>query len=834
MLLPGQRGQRREPRERHLDPAASLLDASLEFGPGLMRLRELGTQRLVFFRQAAGDFEQLRGPLDQLVDFLIHRPMLGMQPYRVKLHHTVCRRLSVSIAPVKRFARFNSVILLLCALLLSAPAQAVRVEAVEVDLVASHDAAVPGGTIEVGLRIRHDPHWHTYWRFAGDSGLPTRLDLTLPAGWEAGEIAWPAPKRLNTGPLSNYGYEGEVILPVRIGVPKSGPPGVAVLRARAQWLMCREVCIPGEAELSLELPVRTSAAPSPHAGGFERSAASVSAGAVAAQAGFDRDRVSLSFRHPALGSAEFFPYREGLVRASAPQRLHATGAPGEGAADRLWRLELEVAEPGPQDARWIGAVGLLMLDGRGTEVVVAGGGPVSGGELVATATGEDAAPGPQPSRLLGAGGAPGAVADAGASGAASLTALAIAVVSGLVGGLLLNLMPCVFPVIGLKVLGFAGHAGRDPREARRGALAFGAGVLLSFWLLASVLLALQAAGETIGWGFQLQSPAFVAAIALLFVLMALNFAGTFEIGVGMTRVGNLDPMNDARGGALRAFGSGALAVLVATPCSAPFMGSALGYTLGRSATEVMAVFTAIAVGMAAPYVLLGWFPAALKWLPRPGRWMESFRQFLAFPMLATVAWLAWVLGQQSGVDAVLALGMGAVLVALGAWLYGRFVQTGVSSRRRVAAVLSLACLLSGGWLALSRAEPVVSASIPASAGTAGTGAWDVWSERRVAQAVAEGRTVFVDFTAAWCVSCQVNKKLVLEREPVVGEFGRRGVVLLRADWTNRDPAITRALAANGRSGVPLYLIHRPGNPTPILLPEILTPGIVLSALGAPG
>lgn len=830
MLLPGQCGQ---PRERDLDPTARLLDSALELGPGLMGFGELGTQGLVFLRQPAGDFEQLGGPLDQLVDFLIHRMMLGMQPHRVKLHPSAERRLSVSIPPVNRFARFHSVILLLCALWLSAPAQAVRVEAVDVDLVASHDAAIPGASIGVGLRIRHDPHWHTYWRFAGDSGLPTRFDLTLPTGWEAGEITWPAPTRLNIGPLSNYGYEGEVILPVRVGVPKSERSGVAVVRARAQWLMCREVCIPGEADLSLELPVRSSASPSPDAGGFDRAAASVTPGTINAQAGFDRDRVSLSFRHGALRSAEFFPYREGLVRASAPQRLHAIGTTGKETSEPLWRLELELAEPGPQDARWTGAVGLLVLDGRGTEVVVAGGGPAAGGELVATATGEGVASGRQASRLLGGGGSPGADADAGPSGAASLTGLAIAVVSGLIGGLLLNLMPCVFPVIGLKVLGFAGHSGRDPRKARQGALAFGAGVLLSFWLLAAALLALQAAGETIGWGFQLQSPAFVAAIALLFVLMALNFAGTFEIGVAMTRVGNLDPMNDDRGGALRAFGSGALAVLVATPCSAPFMGSALGYTLGRSAPEVMAVFTAIAVGMAAPYVLLGWFPGALQWLPRPGRWMESFRQFLAFPMLATVAWLAWVLGQQSGVDAVLALGMGAVLVALGAWLYGRFVQTGVSSRRHVAAVLSVACLVSGSWLALSRAEPVVAGSIPASAGSAETGAWGVWSEARVAQAVAEGRTVFIDFTAAWCVSCQVNKKLVLERDPVAGEFGRRGVVLLRADWTNRDPAITRALAANGRSGVPLYLVHRPGNPAPILLPEILTPGLVLSALGAP-
>ncbi|MEN9316793.1 MAG: hypothetical protein RIS35_3186, partial [Pseudomonadota bacterium] len=612
-------------------------------------------------------------------------------------------------------------------------------------------------------------------------------------------------------------------------------PGAATLRARAEWLMCHEVCIPGEADLSLELPVRPSAAPSVHADGFERAASSVAAGTLATRAGFAPDRVSLSFRRAELRSAEFFPYREGLVRAAAPQRLHRMQPAGEGAEGPLWRLELEPAEPGPQDGRWSGTVGILVLDGRAIEVVVSPGGATEGGELVSTAEGENVLPGRQPSRLLGAAAA-GGVADSGGPSAVGGSAygLVIAVVSGIIGGLLLNLMPCVFPVIGLKVLGFAGHSGQDPRMARRGALAFAGGVLASFWLLATVLLALQAAGESVGWGFQLQSPVFVASIALLFVVMALNFAGVFEIGVSLTRVANLDPLAGDRGGAWRACGSGALAVLVATPCSAPFMGSALGYTLGRSALEVLAVFTAIGVGMAAPYVLLGWFPGALRRLPRPGRWMESFRQFLAFPMLATVAWLAWVLGQQSGVDAVLTLALGAVLVSLGAWLYGRFVQTGVSAQRPVSAVLALVCVLGGGWVALSRAEPlaVVAPAADGSGNPRSVGNWEPWSEARVERALAEGRTVFVDFTAAWCVSCQVNKKLVLERQSVVDEFARRGVVLLRADWTSRDPAITRALAANGRSGVPLYLIHRPGSAAPTLLPEVLTPGIVLSALNS--
>ena len=435
---------------------------------------------------------------------------------------------------------------------------------------------------------------------------------------------------------------------------------------------------------------------------------------------------------------------------------------------------------------------------------------------------------------FGSGGGAASQGSALPAGGAAIT-LAFALLFALIGGLLLNLMPCVFPVIGLKVLSFARHAGAQRIDAQRGALAFSAGVVASFLLLAALLLGLRAAGESVGWGFQLQSPVFVAAMALLFVAIALNFAGVYEFGVRMTQLGAVEPDALERHPVIGSFGAGVLAVLVATPCSAPFMGSALGYTLGRPAPEVLAVFGALGTGMALPYLVLGYFPAALRWLPRPGRWMESFKQFLAFPMLLTVAWLLWVLGLQAGVNAVLAASAGAVMVALAAWLYGRFVQGGAKSKRPVALAAALASLVAGLWVGLPATADSPAggaAGAPGGQSAATASSWEPWSEQAVVTALAAGRPVFVEFTAAWCVSCQVNKTLVLDREPVIGQMQRRGVLRLRADWTNRDPEITAALARHGRNGVPLYLLYVPGEPAPRVLPEILTSGIVLEAVSA--
>ncbi|MFN8771829.1 MAG: protein-disulfide reductase DsbD family protein, partial [bacterium] len=390
---------------------------------------------------------------------------------------------------------------------------------------------------------------------------------------------------------------------------------------------------------------------------------------------------------------------------------------------------------------------------------------------------------------------------------------------------------CVFPVLSLKALAMVGEASADPRGLRKGGLAFGAGVLVSFWALAGTLIALRAGGEQVGWGFQLQSPPFVAAMAILFTLLALNLAGVFEVG---SRVAALAGSLPERKGPAGSFFSGVLAVAVAAPCTAPFMGAALGYALAQPAPHALAVFAALALGMALPYLLLSFVPGLARMLPRPGRWMVTFRQAMVFPLLATVAWLAWVLGLQAGVDAVFGLLAGLVLIALAAWLYGRFALPAASRRSRAIAIgCALGFAVAGGYAAWPSMAADAPAGRPDAARQGDTREpWQAWSPDRVATLRVEGRPVFIDFTAAWCVTCQANKQLVLDTVAVRQAFARVGAATLRADWTRRDPAISAALAGYGRSGVPVYVLYLPGRDAPVLLPELLTRDIVLSALAA--
>jgi len=525
-----------------------------------------------------------------------------------------------------------------------------------------------------------------------------------------------------------------------------------------------------------------------------------------------------------VARAEFFPYAEGVVSAPAPQALSKTEAG--------WRIDLELADGATVPAS---VDGLLMLDGRPLELrATIAAGPAAAGTPVSVAAQPAGLSTTGGSLLGGLRGAPadGVSADGRAAGEPVGASFALALAFGLIGGALLNLMPCVFPVVGLKVLGFANASG-DARGARRamrlGAFAFAAGVLVSFWLLAGLMLGLRAAGESVGWGFQLQSPAFVAAMALLFVAVGLNFSGVFEFGMALTRLGGVGGSSTAG-----SFGAGVLAVLVATPCTAPFMGSALGFTLAQPAVFTMSVFTAIGLGMAAPYLVLGLIPGWVRRLPRPGRWMQTLREVLAFPMYATAAWLAWVLVQQAGPDAMFRLLLASVAIAVGAWAWGRWMN-GTPRRAGLAWTLALASLIGAVVLMqplLDEAKPqsVTAGTAHTGAGEAGAVEWAPWSEAAVERAVADGRTVFVDFTAAWCVSCQANKKLVLERDAVTSVMRERGIVALRADWTQRDPAITAALARHGRNGVPLYLVLRPGEPRPRILPELLTAAVVLDAI----
>jgi len=688
-------------------------------------------------------------------------------------------------------------------------ANVVRTDHVTAELVAERSAVQPGGSLQIGLRLQHIPKWHTYWRNPGDSGLPTNIDWQLPAGAQVGEIEWPAPKRLPIGPLVNYGYEGELLLPMRFTAPADARPGSELrLRAKVDWLVCHDVCIPESAMLELLLPVvAADITPGTTAwtAQFERAAALRAQplqGWTAALQRHGRELLlTLESDTPTapLPAVEVFPFAEQLIEP-AQHELYATP---RGYALKL-RLLADAAPP---------------ADLKGVVVAQGGSGAVwgSAGPMV-----EFAAPVREVPRLVlpeGArrlDGAPLATA-ASASGALG-TGLWMALLLAFVGGMVLNLMPCVFPVLSIKLLSLAQQ---QPGRAalRTHALAYGSGVLASFLALALGLIALQAAGSAVGWGFQLQEPGMVFALALLFFALGLNLMGAFEFS-------SLMPQRAAVWRAQRpagdAFACGVLAVVAASPCTAPFMGAALGYALTQSPPVALAVFAALGLGMAVPYMALTVAPGWRRHLPRPGAWMERLKQGLAFPMFATAVWLLWVLGQQSGVGAMARVLMALVGLALLLWMARIGALSGVVGKG--VGALALAGLLAWSW----PAEPPPTDTGGAVAKAAEDG-WLPYDETVLARFAAEGRPVFVDFTAAWCVSCQVNKRLVLNAAATRQDFARANVALMRADWTRRDATITQALARLGRNGVPVYVLLRPGL-EPLLLPEILSQRIVREAL----
>lgn len=693
----------------------------------------------------------------------------------------------------------------LAALVLASPvarAEPVRTPNVEAELVPERTALVPGQTATVALRLKIRDRWHTYWQNPGDSGLPTTLDWKLPAGMTAGPIQWPAPKALPAGPLVNYGYEGEVFHLVDVAVPATLPPGGQVtLAARADWLVCEDTCIPEGADLALALPVAAQADLHPAWGApirATRDALPKPLAGWAVTATGDGPKVRLALAPPAgvpdPGVLRFFPFAEGQVEPSAPQTLARDGA--------AHVLTLPVANQlAPGFTRVAGVVtaerGLGGVRAATIDVPLAG-------SVVA---------GPKPLEAV-----PKVDFSGAGSPALSLWA-ALALAFG--GGLLLNLMPCVFPVLSIKAMGFVRH--HDAKSTmHHEAIAYSVGVVLSFVLLALALVGLRAAGEQLGWGFQLQSPAVVTALAILFFALALNLSGLFEFGM-------FAPQSvagwTAKNRTLDAFAGGVLAVVVASPCTAPFMGAALGYAITQPVGVTVAVFIALGLGMALPFAALAWFPGWRRRLPKPGPWMERVKQILAFPLYATVAWLAWVLGAQVDNDAVLRLALGLVAVAFAAWAWRAF-RDGAARAFAAAAVAGLA---GAGVLLAPLLTGAVATAEARQAKTGEGERWQAFSPARVASLAASGQPVFVDFTAAWCVTCQVNKRLVLNDPDVIAAFARRNVALVRADWTRRDPEITRALAELGRNGVPVYVLHRPGK-APLVLPEVLQAGMIHDAL----
>ncbi|OOG49977.1 thioredoxin family protein [Polaromonas sp. C04] len=683
----------------------------------------------------------------------------------------------------------------------------VSTERVRAELMAqAPDGVVPGQSVWVGLQLAHQPHWHTYWKNAGDSGLPTQLQWTLPPGVTAGDIAWPAPQKITIGTLANYGYEGTVLLPVPLTIaPDFKPPLFASdleVKLKASWLVCRTECIPEDGEFVLKIPLKGSTALNRAA--FEAALAAHPkplVGDSQVQIAGDTLKVSVAGLPAALQgkTLALFPETPEVIETAAPFTQAWQG--------NVWTAQVPLSSQRSNSP----AVMPVVLEYRSGDAVAG-----YRAEAKVLGTWPKLAAAATVSPALDAALKANAGAGASPTGPAGPLSLAAALLGALLGGLLLNLMPCVFPVLAIKVVGFTRHAG-DRRAHSISALAYTAGVLASFLALGALMLGLRAAGEQLGWGFQLQSPAVVAALAVLFTVIGLNLAGLFEFG---RFVPHRVMLLEAKNPAANAFLSGVLVVAIASPCTAPFMGASLGLAVALPAAQALAVFGAIGFGMALPYLAVGLVPAAARLLPRPGAWMDTFRKLMAFPMFATVAWLVWVLGQQSGIDGAGALL--ALLVALSAVLWA-FTLAG---RSRIA----IATLSIAGFALLAAAiGPNIIKPLETAPTVAATERWQPWEPGRVDQIVARGQPVFVDFTAAWCVTCQYNKKTTLANAAVLADLAAKNVVLLRADWTRRDPAISAAIGRLGRSGVPVYVMYKPGS-APQVLSEVLSVDEVRSAI----
>ena len=684
----------------------------------------------------------------------------------------------------------------------------VTTEQVRAELVAqAPDGVSPGKTVWVGLQITHKPEWHTYWKNAGDSGLPTQLQWTLPDGVTAGDIQWPLPRKIPIGTLANYGYKDTVLLPVPLTISPQFKPALLsdtlTVTLDAAWLVCKTECIPEEGRFTLQIPTRSSTAG--HGAAFDaawRAAPTALAPAPGNSLAIDGRAIRLAVHGlPAEWqgrSLAFFPETPEVIETAADWQQSWDGA--------VWTARVPLSPQRSNSPQVMPVVLALDDQGRRIELPVSGTWPQAGG-AAPESTALQAA--------LAAKGGSGST-DFGAPSAAPIGFWA-ALAGALIGGLILNLMPCVFPILAIKVLGFARHA--DDRRAHRiNGIAYTAGVLVSFVALGLLLMALRSAGESLGWGFQLQNPAVVAALALLFTLIGLNLAGVFRFAqVVPSSLAGFQPRHPV----VDAFFTGVLAVAIASPCTAPFMGASLGLAVALPAPQAIAVFAALGLGLALPYLVASMVPAFARALPRPGAWMDSLKKFMAFPMFATVAWLVWVLGQQSGID-----GAGALLALLVAVAFVAWALSLAGRSRIVAGAISLAALLGLAW----GIGPYVTAPA-AIARQQADGPWQAWAPGRVDQIVAAGQPVFVDFTAAWCVTCQYNKKTTLSDPAVLADLAEKKVVLLRADWTRRDPAITAALQQLGRNGVPVYVLYQAGR-APVLMSEILSVADMRAALAS--
>ena len=639
--------------------------------------------------------------------------------------------------------------------------------------VADSTAVVPGKPFTAGMHLRIEPGWHTYWQNPGDSGLPVSVKWNLPPGWKAGPLQWPLPEKHVEEIGTTYGYEGEVLLLAELTPPGDLPQGASVtLEASVSWLVCSKTCVPGHAIVNLTLPVSAAAEPANGVLFSETRARLPQADPLPVQLVWKPGDTETLIKVSGLSAEtrlDYFPID--------PPTTHPELVPPN-------LIRLSFGQEKPAVIR-----GLLVLETNGKRA----GWLVSNTSAIAAASPAIHIPAPS-------------------SGHPSLT-LPRALGFGFLGGFILNLMPCVLPVIALKIFGFLGQAGESRQRVFRTGLAFVGGIFAWFLGLALLIVAARAAGSQVTWAFQFQNPAFVLGMMLIVFIFALNLLGVFELWLPGT--GKLVTLSGHEGYA-GAFLHGMFATLLATPCTAPFLGSALAFAFTQSAPVTLAMFASIAAGMSFPYLLLTAKPGWMRFLPKPGLWMVRLKQAMGFLMLGTVVWLLGVLGSQSGASG--AVGAAWILLGIGSacWVFGIWFTPAAALFQRIMALVAMAGLIAGGVLLADRQ------SAPPATG------WEAWSPERVAALEGEGKPVFIDFTADWCLNCKYNERFVLNT-PAVRE-GLRGFTTLKADWTQGDPRITAELKRLGRAGVPVYVVISPNGGTPQVLPELLTQRTVLDAL----
>ncbi len=664
---------------------------------------------------------------------------------------------------------------------------------VEATLVADTATIVPGQPFTAGLLLKMVPGWHTYWKFPGDAGIPTELKWKLPPGWKTGPIQWPIPLKLSEpGDIRIYGYHDEVLLMMQVTPPAKINSATVKLEGAADWLVCEKVCIPGSAEVQLELPVGAAGAVANQElfakfrGRLPKALPESARSAL--HWGRRPNEFRLTIADQSLARTEgvdFFPLPETGTVIGHPRREKTPDG------SLVFAIPLETADPGVQS-----------LDG----LIVAGDHAFSLGKS-----------------------AGGAIAPAPAKSAvpAPVDGLLKLLLFGFIGGFILNLMPCVLPVISLKIFGFIQHAGDSRARIFGNGLAFTAGIFAWFIGLALLMIGLKSAGHEITWAFQFTNPYFVVAMSAVVLVFALNLFGVFEITLPASASSGLLGWS-AREGYAGSFFQGVFATVLATPCTAPYLGTALGFAFAQSAGIILLMFLAIAAGMSAPYLLLSAQPGWLRFVPRPGPWMVRVKQFMGFLLLATLLFLLWVIGVARGPDATIWVGAFLLSLSVGCWMFGSFSTPGASgAQRSVVLVLILLLVLGSGFYFIGQkfGASQAAASSPTKDG------WLVFSPERVQAELAQGRSVFIDFTAAWCITCKFNEASVLESAAVKDAFERYGIVKMKADWTNADPVITKTLKQFGRVGVPLYVLYPAAAPDqPVILPELLTQALVLDHL----